>query len=224
MTRALTMALAAAAALAAGTARAGDIEADVRARVDAALPADLAVDTIELSPALRAVDAQRVGLSWRGAPRAGIVTVQVIAHSAGGETVRGWARLALVPVRRVLVAARALEEGRAIGAGDLTMDARAVARGQGWQMAPAALLGRRVLRDVPAGAVIGPEDVEEPAPVARGTDVTVVVARGAVRVEAAGVLERSARPGERTAVRLLATRRVVSGILIDSTTVVMGGR
>jgi flagella basal body P-ring formation protein FlgA len=199
------------------------VAGQVQALAQRKLSARLAVVAVTLSGRLASltVDAEVTALSWRGAPGPGWLVVQVRVRTPGGREELGWARIEICERRRVLVAARALARGGVVRDGDLVTEERAVDRREGWDIAPSALAGAEILADVPIGAVLDSHAIAEPAPVARGTVLRVVVRRGAVVVSASGKLERQARPGELTSVRL-GNQRVVRGRLDDPTTLIVG--
>ncbi len=190
-------------ATAPGAARANSA---VETRIRAALPADLALAELTI-PGTVGKDTSVV---WTRPPRAGRVT---ILREDGPR--RLWARALLVPVRPVLVAGRALRKGERVAAGDLGREARPD-EGQALQILPVGVAGAEVLRDVAAGATLAEADLALPPPLERGAELTIVVRRGGARVTAAAVLERAARPGERTTARM--GQRLVTGVLVDAHT------
>ncbi|MSP16540.1 MAG: flagellar basal body P-ring formation protein FlgA [Myxococcales bacterium] len=194
-----------------------DVAKDAAARIGAALPAGLEVVDIIVPPSLAAARGE-VAVAFAAAPRAGRVSVRLSVRDGARER-SGWAQVELARPRPVLVAARALTSGKLVGAGDLTLVRRAVSSSRpAWRIAARALAGVAILRDVPAGSIVTDGDVAAPAPVPRGTRVAVVIARAGFAVSSPGVLERAARPGEPASARVDASRRIVSGRLIDGHT------
>jgi|GEM_PF-2367050 len=188
------------------------------------VPAGLALVDLELSASIADLDptGAAITIQWRRTVRAGRTSLLVEVRGPKGTLSRGWARLDIREVRRVLVASRPLQEGAGIAEGDLVLRDVPVERGQGWAMRAQELRGAPVLRDVAAGEVVGPDIVVAPPPVPRGTAVTVVVARGTVAVKAQGLLERAAMPGEQVPVRLLSHARLVHGVLVGRDEVQVG--
>ena len=84
------------------------------------------------------------------------------------------------------------------------------------------MVGATLTRDLAAGAAIGAQDIALPAPLPRGTDVSVDVRRNGLRIRGSGVLELAARFGEPATVRLAATKTVLHGMLVAPATVVIG--
>ena len=195
------------------------LQALVAQKVADAVPPGLGVAEIAVPAQLAAAgDDAQVALKWLTAPRAGTSSVLLVLRRGARELGRGFARVKLAPLRRVLVAARPLAAGGAVAAGDLAIETRAT--DLAWSIDPDALAGAAVLREVAAGAVVTERDVAPPPPVAAGTEVQVVVARGALRVAVSGILERPTRPGEPCTVRLSADHRILRGRLADRATVV----
>ena len=206
---------------------AGELGGIVAERARAALPADLELVLVSLPSALEGIDAEpgEVTLRWPRSPKAGRFTVPVAVRASAHRTGerKGWATLVVARRVQVLVAARALAAGASIGDDDVRLDWRAVADGGGWRFAPSALVGASILTAVPAGAILDAAQVAAPAPLARGTEVAVVVSHGRVAVSTSGTLERAARLGEAANVRLASGRRVLSGHLIDARTFAVDG-
>src|SRR5262249_19479328 len=120
----------------------------------------------------------------------------------------------------VAIARRALAPGAVIAAGDFAIEQRAV---DGTPPAPVnSVVGATVTRSLAAGAPIGKGDLALPPPLSRGSQVTVEIRRGSVRVRGAATLELAARPGESATARLAQTRTLVRGTLVAPATVVVG--
>lgn len=200
-----------------GVAAAAPVATVVRAQLEPHLPPGLAIREIHLPRGLAALDVadDAVALELSRTPRAGRSSVKV--------TVRGRAT-AFVPVVfetlvRVAVARRAIAAGERISATDIELDDRPAALPLDASLA----VGSRAVVAIARGAVIGRRDVALPPPIARGTRVTVALRHGGVTVRGPGVLELAARIGEPAAVRLVATRQVVHGIMIDESSVRVEG-
>jgi flagella basal body P-ring formation protein FlgA len=196
----------------AGAARADSLEDVVRARVEQALPAGLGVAKIQLRGA--EVDANRVIVETPRALHTGRTSVRVVV--AGHAT---WAAVSIAPLVEVAIARRAIAVGEWIAPGDVIVEQRAL---DGVAPAPVLLAGAMAAHAIDAGAVVGVHDVTLAPPLARGTQVSIEIRRGAVRVHGTGVLETMARIGDRASARLAATRTLVHGTMIDSTTLVIG--
>jgi flagella basal body P-ring formation protein FlgA len=138
-------------------------------------------------------------------------------------TVRGQ-RAVFVPVligelADVAIAEKALAVGQVITADDVRIETRGVdktyAKG-------GVVVGRKVAKAIKAGALVGEKDITLPPPLPRGTQVAIVMQRGAVRVRGEGTLELVARPGETATVRLAHNKTIVRGTLVAPATVVLG--
>jgi flagella basal body P-ring formation protein FlgA len=191
-------------------------EKAAQARVEASLPADLAVVALELPRALAQAKGDVV-VTWTSAPRLGWVSVQIEVGSK-----KGYARVRLERVRQVVVARRPLLKGSRVTAADVGIEPRGVKEGEGIEAPIAAVVGSEITRDVPAGELVRNGDIARPAPLARGTKITVLVRSGGVTVSTGGLLERAARPGEDTQVRLNGGR-LLAGRVLDQNTVLVEG-
>ena len=188
-----------------------------RARIEATLPSDLAITELHLTARLAALEVEpsMVAIEWPRPPRAGTSSVRV--RWAGQQS-------RFVPVTvavkvAVAVATRDLVPGQMITAADIHLEERALA--SGLEPAPLAI-GLTTTTAIAAGTVVAAGAVIRPAPIARGTAVTVLVRRRGLRVTAHGTLERAARPGEPALVRLAADRPPVTGTLTAANLVVIG--
>jgi flagella basal body P-ring formation protein FlgA len=205
-------------AVLAGRAYADPVETIVRAKLSPALPAGLDVARVYLPARLAAldVDPAKVAVELPRELRAGRPSVKL--------TVRGHASVrvpvAIAALTDVAIAQRELAAGDVIAEGDIAIERRAI---EGVAVAaPATLVGASLTRAIPAGEPLGARDVVLPPPLPRGTQVTVDVRRGAVRVRGTGTLELAARPGEPATARLAATRLVVHGRLAAPATLIVG--
>ncbi|MCB9562641.1 MAG: flagellar basal body P-ring formation protein FlgA [Kofleriaceae bacterium] len=197
-----------------------DRSAELRAAIAAGVPATLGVVDVEAPAAVRQARGEIV-VRWPRAARARWLSVEVDV-GAGRAATTGWVQVELGTLRAVVVATRDLAAGERLDAADVAIEARPV---DGLQVVPAALAGRKVLTAVRRGEPVTADAVELPPPVARGTEVDVVVERGGVTIAARGTLEADARVGAEVAVRVTATRRVLRSRLADdaATVRVAGG-
>lgn len=186
------------------------------------LPPGLGVVEVHLPRELATVDAAPgdVTLAWPSPPRAGRPSARLTVRSARG-TSRAWVPITLAPLATVTVAARALAPGEILTAADLRRETRAVSAGRTTPDRD-ALIGATVTTAVAADAPVPAAAVAMPPPVARGTEVRVIVRAGAVTATARGTLDRAARPGQPVSVHL-ASRGVVRGVLTDAGTVTVTG-
>jgi len=191
--------------------------------VAAGLPVGLGVAHVE-APMLRHGEIlAHAAVSWIAPPRAGWMSVAVRVESRHGGSRQAWARVELRPMCSVLVPTHDLIAGERILPGDVESVDRAVDPTLVLRISSALALGREIRRPLHAGEPLVRADLADATPIASGTEVAVVVRRGAVRISARGLLERPARIGEATSVRLLADRRIVLGRLEDAQTVSLDG-
>jgi len=193
------------------------VEAIVRARLQPALPAGLDVARVYLPASLAAIDVDpaKVAVEAPRELRAGRPSVKL--------TVRGrtsYVPVAIAALTDVAIAQRELAPGDVIAEGDVAIERRAVVDVA--VAPPATLVGASVHAAISAGAPISARDVALAPPLPRGTQVSVDVRRGAVRIRGTGTLELSARPGELATARLAATRTVVHGRLVAPATLLVG--
>jgi flagella basal body P-ring formation protein FlgA len=138
-------------------------------------------------------------------------------------TVRGQ-RAVFVPVligqlADVAIAEHALAVGTVITADDVRLETRGVDKAYA---NGGVVVGSKVAKAIKAGALVGEKDITLPPPLPRGTQVAIVMQRGAVRVRGEGTLELVARPGETATVRLAHNKQIVRGTLVAPATVVLG--
>jgi len=188
----------------------------IREQATASLPSQLLVDEITLPKGFAVPYGSVVEVTWRKAPEEGNAWMLLTASQDGEVLRRAFVKLTLVAIRDVLVAQRALAKGDVVTADDLALEPRVAVRGIA--LAPEALVGAPVLADVQVGAPISAASVGLPAPIARGTSIKVVSISGAVKVMAQARLETTARPGEVASARIIRTRQVVRGWLVDEHT------
>jgi flagella basal body P-ring formation protein FlgA len=198
--------------LLAGAAHADSLEEIVRARLEPSVPAGLGIARIQLRDA--DVAPGRVVVETPRAMHAGRTSVRVVVAGRAA-----WAAVSIAPLVDVAVTRRAIAVGETIDARDVVVARRAL---DGIAPAPIALSGAVATHALDAGVVVGAHDVTLAPPLARGTQVSIEIRRGAVRVHGTGVLETTAHIGDRASARLAATRTIVHGTLIDSSTLVIG--
>lgn len=204
--------------LLAGTASAAPVDETVRAQLLPALPADTDVAKVYLPANLAKldVDPNDVAVELPREIRIGRRSVKV--------TVRGQ-RAVFVPVSvaqlvDVAIAEHALAVGDVITDRDVRIETRAIegnvpAKGT-------VVIGSKVAKAVAAGAAVGASDITLPPPLPRGTQVSVEIRRGHVKIRGTGTLELVARPGESATVRLAQNKTIVRGTLVAPATVVVG--
>jgi flagella basal body P-ring formation protein FlgA len=202
----------------AATAAADPIDAIIRARLAPVVPAGFGIAKVHVPAVLASLDV---------APSS--VTVEVPGELKLGRpsikvTVRG-KRTIYVPVTVgkmtvVAIVNRAVTEGDVLTAADVTIEERAT---DVKAPAPAAsVIGATMTHPLADGATIQRDDVVLAPPLARGTQVAIVMQRGGVRVRATATLEASARPGQEAVVRVGQTRTLVRGLLVAPSTVIVG--
>jgi flagella basal body P-ring formation protein FlgA len=200
---------------------AGRTLSEVEQRVAASLPRDLVLVDLFVPGWPRRSPTGNVQIDWPAPPRAGEMTVKLSVLERVSVRWRGWARLKLARVARVLVARRSLAAGEVLARADLASVLRPVGADRQLTMPPEGLIGALVARPVLEGHALLREDVSLPPALARGSNVTLLVERGGVSVTTPGVLERPARLGEETQVRAPVLGRVVRGRLLGPDTVVV---
>lgn len=198
-------------------AAADTVDAVVRAQLADQVPAGHAIDAVHLPRAMATldVDPAAVVVELPRALRAGRVSVKVSVPGASTAFVP----VTVLAVSTVALARRAITAGETIGRGDVDLVERPASAAIA---SPDIVIGARASRTISRDAVIGTRDVVLPPPLARGTRVSIEVRRGAVTVRGSGVLELAARVGQPATARLAATKQVVHGTLVGSSTVVVG--
>jgi flagella basal body P-ring formation protein FlgA len=210
---------------AAASSEEGSVRARIETAVRAVVPAGMVLSEVKVPPSLRLERDCSLELAWSGTPRPGVSSVMLVAH--GKTTRRLWVPVTLQAIQPVLVAARSLVPGETLQAADVALVDRPVTPGAPAPFAvpPLTLVGSRLTCGVASGAPVPQSCVERPAPLPRGTAVTIRSRSGAVEVSAPGQLERPARPGELAEARLTSAGRLVRGRLgtdgiLDVTTTV----
>ncbi len=204
--------------LAASAATAAPVEDAMREQMLPSLPANTDIAKVYLPANLAKLDVDSSD-----------VVVELPRQLAVGRksvkvTVRGQ-RSVFVPVligelADVAIAERSLAVGQMITADDVRIETRAV-DGKSYAKG-GVVIGSKVAKAVKAGAFVGDKDITLPPPLPRGTQVAIVMQRGAVRVRGEGTLELVARPGETATVRLAHNKTIVRGTLVAPATVVLG--
>ncbi|HET9620981.1 MAG TPA: flagellar basal body P-ring formation chaperone FlgA [Kofleriaceae bacterium] len=194
------------------------LEATIRDRLSPALPDGLDVARVYLPASLASarIEPSKVVVELPRELRAGRPSIKL--------TVRGkpavWVPVAIATTVEVAVAQRDLAPGDVITDDDIAVERRAVA--DLTPAAPATVVGASVTAAIAAGAPIGSRMVALPPPLSRGTQVSVEIHRGAVRIHGTATLETSARPGEQASARLAQTKLVVHGTLVAPATLIVG--
>lgn len=162
------------------------------------------------------VDAERLRLEWGLVPSR-LRLDSIASLRVAGESSDGWMVVVATPghgastalrvhaglVGPVTIAARALEAGKVLVAEDLAVEERVR---WGAPREAVSVVGFEVRRAVPAGDALLPTMVIAPRVIAAGDAVTLVWARGGVRMEAEGVALTAARLGEMVYARVGANR------------------
>lgn len=200
-------------------AHAAPAEELIRAQLGPALPPDTDVATVHLPASLAALDL---------APDDVIVEIPRelrVGRRSVKVTLRG-KRAVFVPVSiaalvDVAIAERSLAVGTVITPDDVRIETRAAERAV--PALGAAVIGAKVIKPIAANTAIDAGSLTRPPPLPRGTQVTVEIHRGAVRVRGTGTLELVARPGEEATVRLAHNKVTLRGTLVAPATVVVKG-
>jgi flagella basal body P-ring formation protein FlgA len=195
------------------------VESIVRERIAPSLPVGLGVAKVYLPASLEQldIDPAKLAVQVPRELRTGRVSIRVAVRGRSAVYVQ----VAIGKLVEVAVARRGLTAGTVIGAADVSIEHVALAPASG--PAPAAtLVGATVTNDIAAGMPIEARDVTLPRPLARGTQVSVEINRGAVRVRGTATLEAAARAGQPASARLAHTRTIVRGTLHAPATLVVG--
>lgn len=192
-----------------GSASADSLAQIIGDRAATGLPAELAVTAVHLPKSLAGldVDSTTVDVDFPSAARPGRASVKVRLRVPRARTV-----FVPVTVGRVLDVAIALHDlvpGELITAADVRWERRAAD-----PTTASAPVGQRVTAVISAGDVLDDARLTAPPPMARGTEVRVIVRRGVVAIQTRGKLEQAARLGAQARVRL-GTGAFVSGTLAD---------
>jgi flagella basal body P-ring formation protein FlgA len=122
---------------------------------------------------------------------------QAAAHC----TAPAWTLYVTVTVAQseaVVVAARPLTAGQAIGPGDVTLTREPVALYAGRQVFydPSQLIGSQAVMSLAAGAIMVSQDIDEPVVVKAGQTVTVDVISGGVTISIDAMADETGRVGD----------------------------
>jgi flagella basal body P-ring formation protein FlgA len=192
-----------------GAASADTLTQIIGDRAAVGLPAELAITAVHLPRSLAGLDLDgtTVDVDFPAAARPGRASVKVRLRAPRARTV-----FVPVTIGRVLDVAIALHDlapGEVITAADVRWERRAAD-----PTTASAPVGQQVTAVISAGDVLDDARLTAPPPMARGTEVHVVVRRGVVTIHARGKLEQAARLGAPARVRL-GTGTFVSGTLAD---------
>lgn len=207
---------------------AGALTQALEASLAGALDGRLEGEVLRVPNALRKVEPDSIRVEWLKAPREGTQSVVVRVEGRSADRGKPSVRKFFVPVRlraprHVLVATRSLVAGELIQEGDVVLKPRIEdSTHRGTSLDPRALIGVRVFDGIAAGETVTKSALELPAPVARGTEVDVVVRRRALTIATRGTLERGTRPGTTAIVRvegggIEGGTRLVRGVLVGTT-------
>lgn len=124
------------------------------------------------------------------------------------------------PPGAVVVSARSLAKGHVVAPGDVYVARMAESRiPPGALRDPGEVVGRALARSVGVNVPIREPMLVDPAEVPKGRRVTLVAEAGPLRVSAPGVTLEAGRIDRAVRVVNLATRRTVTGRLVDGATV-----
>jgi len=204
--------------LATQVADAAPVEDAVREQMLPALPANTDIAKVHLPASLAKLDVDSADVIVEMPRQLGVGRKSVKVTVRGQRTV--FVPVVIAQLADVAIAEHALAVGTTIGPDDVrvetrAVDQRAVANG-------GVVVGSKVAKAIKAGALVGEHDITLPPPLPRGTQVTVEMRRGRVRVRGTGTLELVARPGESATVRLAHNKTIVRGTLVAPSTVVVG--
>ena len=121
---------------------------------------------------------------------------------------------------QVMVARRDLERGAVLGKEDIGTEYRPLRSLPGdATTALESVIAKQLTRPVSAGSVLRASLVAEVPVVSRGTQVSLVAQRGALRITTPGIVREDGGAGEMVSVVNPASGKVVNGRVIDSKTV-----
>jgi flagella basal body P-ring formation protein FlgA len=130
----------------------------------------------------------------------------------------GWQVYVPVRVRReadVVVLAKPVRGDEAIGPEHLAVQRRELGANAGPVVTdPAAVVGKRLRRAMPAGAVLGQDDVGGEGALKRGDPVTLVSRAGGMEVRMGGRVLGAGRVGSTVSVENTASRRIIRGRVV----------
>jgi flagella basal body P-ring formation protein FlgA len=130
----------------------------------------------------------------------------------------GWQVYVPVRVRReadVVVLAKPVRGDEPIGPEHLAVQRRELGANAGPVVTdPAAVVGKRLRRAMPAGAVLGQDDVGGEGALKRGDPVTLVSRAGGMEVRMGGRVLGAGRIGSTVSVENTASRRIIRGRVV----------
>lgn len=130
----------------------------------------------------------------------------------------GWQLYVPVRVRReadVVVLAKPVRGDEPIGPEDLAVQRRELGAGDGPVVTdPSVVVGKRLRRAMPAGAVLGADDVGGEDALRRGDPVTLVSRAGGMEVRMGGRAMGAGRVGSTISVENTASRRIIRGRVV----------
>ncbi len=205
--------------IAASAANAAPVEDAVREQMLPSLPANTDIAKVYLPANLAKLDVDSSDVIVEMPRQLGVGRKSVKVTVRGQRTV--FVPVLIGELADVAIAERSLAVGSVITAADVRIETRAVESGK-THAKGGVVVGSRVAKAIKAGAYVGDKDITLPPPLPRGTQVAIVMKRGAVRVRGEGTLELVARPGETATVRLTHNKSIVRGTLVAPATVVIG--
>lgn len=199
-------------------AHAAPVEDVVRAQLAPALPPDTDIIQVHLPSSLARLDVEpsEVAIELSRELRVGRRSIKLAVR--GKHAV--YVPVTIGALVDVAVAEHALAAGTVITRDDVRIETRPI---DGALPLGAAVIGAKVMRRIAAGEPIAPASVALPPPLPRGTEVTIEIRRGSVRIRGTGTLELVARVGEEATVRLAQTKTTLRGTLVAPGTVVVKG-
>lgn len=197
-------------------AQAEPVEDIVRAQLAPALPPDTDIAKVHLPASIAKLDVStdEVAIELPRELRVGRRSIKLSVR--GQRTV--YVPVTIGAVADVAITERALPAGTVITEADVRIETRAV---EGTPPLGPSVIGAKVTKAVAANSTIAAGSIALPPPLPRGTQVTVEIRRGAVRVRGSGTLELVARPGEEATVRLAHNKQTLRGTLVAPGTVVV---
>jgi flagella basal body P-ring formation protein FlgA len=176
----------------------------------AGLSSEIVIKPLDTRLQLAACDQTLQAFAPAGARTVGNTTVGIRCPGA-----RTWTLYVPVQVKamgQVLVASRGLTRGQALGADDFTVVLRDLASlPAGYVAIPEDALGKTAKRNIPAGSVISPSQLQAARVIRRGETVSILAHEGPLEVRMGGLALADGRPGELIRVRNVLTKKVLQG-------------
>jgi flagella basal body P-ring formation protein FlgA len=123
----------------------------------------------------------------------------------------------------VVVTASPMSSGQVISAGDVKLIERDVTRlHSGYFSGTTDVVGKKVKRSLPLGAVITRTMLREAIAIKRGQRISLVSGSGGLQVRMTGVAMADGAAGDRIEVRNLSSKRVIEGVVLSSADVQVG--